>query len=649
MELTKLSLRLISLASAFLATIAFAHGGHAPAVWGGSGDLPPGATVVRDAVGRLVRAEFDTDADGRVDVLNLYENGKLASQRTDTDRDGRLETTVWVDGNGEPVRGEIDATGDGTPDVAEWYADGYVVERRTDTNGDGRFDVVAVAVAGRVVRTEQDVDSDGRVDHWWFYDADGRETAALVDADGDGHPDPPDTRAESVEPEPSLLEAGEAIEADTDVVLGEETVRARRPLTSASDRDVRRKDFLSFPHQNPSDLVRLIPGVHVSQHTGGAKAYQYFLRGFDAEHGQDLAAYLDGIPLNEPSQVHGHGYLDLHFLVPETVENIRIIKGPYDPEFGNFATAGAIDFIPRRTGETHTVSATAGMFGTARALGTFHVESGPYFGVGALETDHTEGFTDPGWADAVRANQGHTVLVGDWALNLMSHHYAQRSAATDVIPEEWVEDGRLGRYDAVDDSDRVASNRHLVGATADWDRGTQNLRLQGWFDYKQTTIFSNYTFYLLHPDRGDQQQMRDSRRVVGVNARYTHVFELGPTFWDVAAGVQWRLDMVDQILANTRERKRFNVVNDLDFTESALGAWARVEFAPAAWVRIVPGVRFDVIQYQGDGTQDERYFNIYTNQADTRQDVPRDWNETASILSPKASVIFTRCAAGRST
>ena len=625
--------------------LAIAHGGHAPGLLGNPSQPPSGATVIRDGAGRLLYVEYDADGDGRVDVWNRYEQGQLVRQEVDQNQDEVADLRFFVE-NGQVVRTEIDPDFDGAFDLAEEYQDGQLQHQVQDTNGDGSFDTHHYIENGLHSRTELDTDSDGRIDRWIFYDQDENPTLIMADTDGDGAPDRQNRMAESpssAEQTPTSEENEEQAEepAPSATELAEVTVTARRPLTAASDQEVRYADFIHLPRQNPSDLVRVIPGVHVSQHTGGAKAYQYFLRGFDAEHGQDMAAYLDGIPLNEPSQVHGHGYLDLHFLIPETICSIKVVKGPYDPEYGNFATAGAINFLPRRVADNNTVSATAGMYGTVRTLGTFGWQADPYLLVGAIETDHTEGYTDPGDADAFRANTGHTFLFDSWTVNLISNHYGQDSAATDVIPEQWVEEGLIGRYEAIDSSDRVISNRHLVGATADWESGVHQLRLQGFFDYKRTVIWSNYTFYLLNPDRGDQQEMLDNRSVYGANVRYVHNAAWGSTNWETAAGVQWRLDEVDQVLANSAERKRWNVINHLDFTENAIGLWARENVAFTKWLSFVPGVRFDLIQYAGDGTQDERYFNIYTNLPDTRQDVERDWNESASIFTPKASLIFT--------
>jgi len=632
-----------------IATAAWAHGGHAPGLIGDPGAPPSNAKVIRDLAGRLVRVEVDTNDDGKMDVFNHYQDGVALRQERDTNFDGKIDLWLTLDAEGAVTQARMDDNHDGQVDLEEEYANGQVVRQQIDSNNDGRFDSHHNYTNGTPVFSQLDSNHDGRIDVWMHYNDAGNVRRIEQDTDFDGVPDitntigqpapAPEPPAEST-PEPTEPEdPGDVVEGEHE--MDEVTVVARRPLTSASDQQVRDRDFRSFPHQNPSDLVRLIPGIHVSQHTGGAKAYQYFLRGFDAEHGQDLAAYLDGIPLNEPSQVHGHGYLDLHFLVPETLSRVRIIKGPYDPEFGNFATAGAIDFVPRRIADQNTFGATAGMYGTVRALSTFSADAEPYLFVGALETDHTEGFTDPGWADAVRANTGHTWLTQNWAFNLMSHHYAQNSAATDVIPKKWVDDGRIGRFDSIDPSDRVTGNRHIVGATFDWTSGLQEARLQGWFDYNRTTIWSNYSFYLLNPERGDQQEMRDNRSVTGVNTRYQRTDAWGATTWETAAGLQWRLDFVDQVLANATDRKRWNVINDLQFTENAFGFWLREQATLTRWLRLAPGARVDVIHYAGEGTQDERYFNIYTNMADTRQDVPRDWDETAMAFSPKASVIFT--------
>ncbi|MCC6156579.1 MAG: TonB-dependent receptor [Deltaproteobacteria bacterium] len=624
-----------------------AHGGVAPGLVGDPSNPASGAKVTLDGAGRLLAVEEDSNADGVPDLWNRYEAGRLARQERDLNGDGRLDYWLYVEpATGKPFRGEMDGDFDGRADTDEEYRDGSVVRQRVDTNHDGLYDAAYHGYAGSLTLIEQDTDLDGRFDRWTYFEASRSSITVLDDRDRDGFPEhrvrvvAGEVVEDSDRTPPPATENAVAEPDVPDGALEEVEVRARRATSAAGDYSVRDRDFRSFPHANPSDLVRLVPGIHVSQHTGGAKAYQYFLRGFDAEHGQDLAAYFDGVPLNESSQVHGHGYLDLHFLIPETVAAMRIVKGPYDPEFGNFATAGAVVFVPRRSSEHREISTTAGMFGTARVYAGGGVLADPYIAHIAAETDHTEGTTDPGFADAARGFGSHTWLPGSTTLNLTSAHYGQRSAAADVIPAKWVDDGRIGRFDGMDASDRVTSNRHLVSATLDHDAGNQSIRAQGYFDYKRSAIFSNYTFYLLNPTLGDQQEMRDNRDTAGMNLRYMREDKAGTLRFISSAGAQWKLADVDQVLANTTERVRFNVINDLRFTENEIGVWVKEEARLARWLTLVPGARFDAIAYAGDGTQDERFFNIYTNLADTRQDVPRDWNETASIVSPKISTIF---------
>src|SRR5438132_8845097 len=118
----------------------------------------------------------------------------------------------------------------------------------------------------------------------------------------------------------------------------------------------------------PADVLRLVPGLVISQHQGGGKAEQYFLRGFVADHGTDIALFVDGLPVNLRSHAHGQGYADLHFLTPETLKQVDVLKGPYFVEFGDFATAGAINFVTLDTVPENLVEAAGGSFGTQRYL-----------------------------------------------------------------------------------------------------------------------------------------------------------------------------------------------------------------------------------------------------------------------------------------
>jgi len=137
-----------------------------------------------------------------------------------------------------------------------------------------------------------------------------------------------------------------------EVVLPPLLVTAPPPVASSSEQLIPGKDFEVRPQGRPADVLRLIPGLIIAQHQGGGKAEQYLIRGFDADHGTDLALFIDGLPVNLRSHAHGQGYADLHFLIPETVEVVDVLKGPYFPEYGDFDTAGVVNFRTKDSART---------------------------------------------------------------------------------------------------------------------------------------------------------------------------------------------------------------------------------------------------------------------------------------------------------
>ncbi len=454
----------------------------------------------------------------------------------------------------------------------------------------------------------------------------------------------PKTTAENTDAASPPAEAKEK-PADTkgEATLEEVTVVADRPLSAASDMTVRNKDFMNYPRKTASDLLRFIPGLHITQHTGGAKAHQIFLRGFDAEHGQDVAAFLDGIPLNETSHVHGAGYLDLHFLIPESIRKISVMNGPYDPRYGNFATAGVIDFIPYTDpGYTYAATAGGGSDYFAEALGGYHRS---WLGMDTYmvaQFDRTEGYTNPGDAWASRGFLHHRIPLGSFGeLRLLYAGYGARTEAADILPMQWIEEKRVTRFDSLDGSNRVDVDRHLAGLTLDWKKGDWTGRVQGYYNYKHTRIWSNYSFYYFNPERGDQIEQRDERHYAGLNGYARWFAKKDRMDFSTEAGVQLRSDWVDQLQANTEERERFNVMNRYDFNETAIGIYVDERMKLARWVRVILGVRFDSILYDGDGTQD-RYgeFDVVRNITPFYDDADARLDTHALAVSPKASVIF---------
>ncbi|MCA9499064.1 MAG: TonB-dependent receptor plug domain-containing protein [Nitrospira sp.] len=194
----------------------------------------------------------------------------------------------------------------------------------------------------------------------------------------------------------SLLWADSASGHDQEevTVLEEVQVVGERPIAASSNRIIPNKDILLQPQGRPADLLRLAPGLITLEHSGGAgKADQFLLRGFDADHGTDLALHVDGMPINMRSHAHGQGYGDINFIIPETIEEITVKKGPYHVEYGDFATAGAANYVTRESVPDTVLQASGGSFNTQRYLfmtspthdrfrtlfaGEFYYTDGPY-------------------------------------------------------------------------------------------------------------------------------------------------------------------------------------------------------------------------------------------------------------------------------
>ena len=178
--------------------------------------------------------------------------------------------------------------------------------------------------------------------------------------------------------------------------LEEYTVTRRRPASSASLDTMRARDFELRPHTTTQQLLNNLPGLVVGQHQGGGKATQYFLRGFDADHGTDVAVFVDGVPVNFVSHAHGQGYADLNFLIPETVQRVELRKGPYFVEYGDLASAGSINIITKDDVAENSVQALGGRYNTMRYAAVASPRLGPVKTLLASEVYFNDGpFINP--------------------------------------------------------------------------------------------------------------------------------------------------------------------------------------------------------------------------------------------------------------
>lgn len=360
--------------------------------------------------------------------------------------------------------------------------------------------------------------------------------------------------------------------------------------------------------RTPGQLLEAVPGLIVGQHAGGGKADQIFLRGFDADHGTDVAVFVDGVPVNLPSHAHGQGYADLHFVIPEAIDHIHLVRGPYAVESGDFATGGAVRLqTARRLGSF--VTAGGGSFATWRVVGATGGSHGAVDGWIAGELYGTDG----PFAHAQRLARHNVMGKATFDLGMASDlwigatSYASGWNASGQIPARAVGVGGFTRWDAIDPTEGGVSSRHgvQIGFLTHPNEGRDDLELRAWAYRYQLDLFSNFTFFLEDPLAGDGIEQVDRRSVVGLTAE--HRIRRAWRGLDLGArlGLDARSDDADVALYSQRARERRGVRNAAHVSQSALGTWAEMSLGAERRWRLALGVRADLLAWQVDDAQGE--------------------------------------------
>lgn len=333
--------------------------------------------------------------------------------------------------------------------------------------------------------------------------------------------------------------------------------------TSASEGRIAYADFSVRPLLRPGELVEAVPGLAATQHSGAGKANQYFLRGFNLDHGTDLAVSLDGVPLNLPSHGHGQGYLDLNVLTPEFVHDISFKKGPYAAENGDFATAGAVAFETADHLHGDGLQAWVGENAYYRAVGAKTLSDNVLV-AGDVSTARGAWSTPE---DLKKINILGRALVGGWSVTALA--YDADWNATDQIPRRAVEAGTLGRLDAVDTTDGGKTSRYMLSARRrDLLRG---LDAVVYVQRYKLDLYSNFTYFLDDPVNGDQFEQADQRWVYGGSL----IKRWGPIDgWNVRAGASARVDDIGKVgLYRTTARIRRETVRQDALIEWSTAVW----------------------------------------------------------------------------
>lgn len=391
-------------------------------------------------------------------------------------------------------------------------------------------------------------------------------------------------------------------------------------------------DIKTNPIKSAQEVLRKVPGLIIGQHAGGGKAEQIFLRGFDVDHGTDIAISTDGLPVNLPSHAHGQGYADLHFVIPETIDNINFGKGPYYADIGNFNTAGFIELNTKKFINDNLIKVEVGQYNTLRAVNLFKIsESENSSAYVASELVLTDGvFESP-------QNFNRFNILGrynfnnyeDEELTLSFSHFQSKWDASGQIPTRAVEQGFISRFGAIDDTEGGLTSRSNI-----WVNHTkqlnehERLKSKAFISKYDFELYSNFTFFLVDPVNGDQIKQKESRTILGAESVYGRTFHIEDHDIQLSfdAGLGFRYDDVNDVelsrTKNRRETLERLAFGDIDELNGYL--FLNSNFKTKKWT-LNPGIRLDYFKFD--------YVDFLVDSYETL-------SKTRVIFSPKFNTIF---------
>ncbi|WP_188651188.1 TonB-dependent receptor [Yeosuana aromativorans] len=394
---------------------------------------------------------------------------------------------------------------------------------------------------------------------------------------------------------------------------------------------ISRLDLKTNPVNSSQEILRKVPGLFIGQHAGGGKAEQLFLRGFDIDHGTDIAISVDGMPVNMVSHAHGQGYSDLHFVIPETINKIDFGKGPYYANHGDFDTSGYVDFSTKDYLKESSLTVSAGQFNYIRTLGLFKLledtkNQNAYLATEYLATDGP--FESP-------QNFNRLNLFGKYVafspnndkLSVIVSHFTSRWDASGQIPQREVENGYISRFGSIDDTEGGTTHRSNVNVELDKHLSDDtSLKMNAFYSQYAFELYSDFTFFLEDPVNGDQIRQKENRQVFGANTDIKKDTYLGKTPLTITSGLSFRHDIVDGIeLSKTLNRTTTLETLKLgDLNQTNISGFTKAEFDFGKF-RVAPALRLDYFKF----LYNDKLQSTYTVQT-----------ETKTIVCPKLNFFY---------
>jgi hypothetical protein len=379
------------------------------------------------------------------------------------------------------------------------------------------------------------------------------------------------------------------------------------------------------PVMRAGEVLETVPGLVVSQHSGEGKANQYYLRGFNLDHGTDFSTTVAGVPVNTPTGAHAHGYADVSFLIPELVSGVQFKKGPYFADEGDFSAAGAanVNYVNQLDGPMFHLS--AGNDGWGRVFAAASPRIGGGYLLGAIEVNRNDGpWVQPD--DYRKVNGVLRYSRGDNrnGFSVTGMGYSADWDSTDQVAQRAIDSGLISRFGLLDATDGGKADRLSLAAEFQRSIGPSSVRATGFLLHNRLNLFSNFTYFLDDPDNGDQFEQAERRVAAGGRFTYRRLGHFLERHTESAVGVQLRRDWLDPVgLYRTVGRQRLSTTREDEVGQSTVGLYAQTEIEWTRTLRTTFGLRADTYQ-----------FSVTSNNP------LNSGNGSDSLVSPKIGAIF---------
>jgi len=414
-------------------------------------------------------------------------------------------------------------------------------------------------------------------------------------------------------------------------VLGHKTNLVGEAI-SASQGLIGQEEIEIRPLLRTGEILESIPGMVVTQHSGTGKANQYFLRGFNLDHGTDFATFVDGMPVNMRTHGHGQGYSDLNFVIPELISNIEYKKGPYYAEVSDFSGAGSAQLRHSGVLTKGTASITLGEDNYQRYLMMDSITSTDSSWTYALEYNISDGpWTDiKEDLDKTNAVIKHQREFNDGELSLTFMAYDNSWNSADQIPKRAVESGLIDKFGSIDPTVGGQSSRYSL--SANWV--DQNWQISAYVIDYDLNLWGNFTYFMEDPINGDQVEQVDHRMIYGGNANYQFTSELSGKHMTNRIGVEFRYDDISEVaLYKTKQKQRLGAIRQDDVAESSVGLYWENQLDLTDNLRSTLGLRYDIYDFDVNSKVDSNVYNVDLSGNSGKAD--------DSLLSAKFSLSYT--------